>query len=78
PLADLVSLVRLFFYLKKEKFDIVHTHGPKPGLLGQLAAKMAGVPIVIDTIHGLYVTENSPLFKKFFFMATLLIAIKKN
>ena len=51
---DLLSLLQLFFYFKKEKFSVVHTHTPKAGLLGQLAAKAAGVPVVINTIHGIY------------------------
>jgi len=67
PFYDLVSLFFLFLYFKKEKFDIVHTHTPKPGLLGQLAGKIAGVPIIINTIHGLYFNENSsPLKRKFY------------
>ncbi|MSU54320.1 MAG: glycosyltransferase family 1 protein [Candidatus Staskawiczbacteria bacterium] len=76
PFADLVSLVELFFYFRKEKFTMVHTHGPKPGLLGQLAAKMAGVPVIVDTIHGLYFTENSPFFKKRFFMTMRRVAAR--
>lgn len=68
PVKDLVSLMKLFLYFKKEQFDIVHTHAPKPGLLGQLAAKMAGVPVIINTVHGLYVTEDSPYAKKKFFI----------
>jgi glycosyltransferase involved in cell wall biosynthesis len=68
PIEDLVSFFRLFFYFKKEKFDIVHTHTPKPSLLGQSAAKLAGVPIVIDTIHGLYFHKNSPPLKRKFFV----------
>lgn len=76
PLADMVSLVKLFFYFKKEKFDIVHTHAPKPGLLGQLAAKMAGVPIIVNTIHGLYFTENSSFLKRNFFIFMEKIAAK--
>lgn len=76
PLADMVSLVKLFFYFKKEKFDIVHTHTPKPGLLGQLAAKMAGVSIIVNTVHGLYFTENSPFLKRKFFILMEKIAAK--
>lgn len=68
PLWDLVSVFQLFFYFRKEKFDIVHTHTPKPGLLGQLAAKMAGVPIIVNTVHGLYFNEDSSVFKKYFFV----------
>jgi glycosyltransferase involved in cell wall biosynthesis len=49
------ELVRLFRRLKP---DIVHTHNPKPGLYGRIAARLAGVPVVVNTIHGLYATED--------------------
>lgn len=54
PWLDLVSLVRLYRVMRKERFTIVHTHTPKAGLLGQLAARLAGVPIIVNTIHGYY------------------------
>ena len=76
PIVDLISLFRLYFYFRKEEFDIVHTHAPKPGLLGQLAAKMAGVPIIINTVHGLYFTENSSYAKRKFFILIEKIAAK--
>lgn len=63
PLSDAVALARMFFYFKKEKFQIVHTHTPKPGFLGQIAAKLAGVPVVINTVHGFYSRENSSVAK---------------
>jgi len=59
PLADaraFVSLVRLF---RQERFDIVHTHTPKAGVLGRLAARLAGVPLVVNTVHGFYVGEGA-------------------
>lgn len=74
PFSDIITLLRLFFYFKKEKFDVVHTHSPKPGLLGQLAARMAGVPVIIDTVHGLYVTKDSSLFKRIFFISLKKLA----
>lgn len=67
PFYDLITLCGLWIYFRKEKFDIVHAHNPKPGLLGQLAAKIAGVPIIINTIHGLYFQENSPPLKRRFY-----------
>ena len=63
PFSDVITLIELFFYFRKEKFDIVHAHTPKAGLIGQLAAKLAGVPIIVNTIHGLYFQEKDS-FKK--------------
>ena len=68
PFSDLVSLFCLVFYFRKEKFDIVCTHTPKPGLLGQIAAKMAGTPAIFNTIFGFYFNETTPLFKRKFFI----------
>lgn len=54
PMNDLRSLAQLIAMMRRERFTIVHTHNPKPGLLGQLAAKLARVPIVVNTLHGFY------------------------
>jgi len=54
PLGDLRALVALTRLLRREKFDIIHTHTPKGGLLGQYAALLAGTPVRVHTIHGLY------------------------
>jgi glycosyltransferase involved in cell wall biosynthesis len=53
PLQDLVCLCKLIKIFRKEKPDIVHTHTPKAGLLGMLAAKLCGVKIRIHTVAGL-------------------------
>jgi glycosyltransferase involved in cell wall biosynthesis len=53
PLQDLKCLFRLIKIFKKEKPDIVHTHTPKAGLLGMLAAKICGIKIRIHTVAGL-------------------------
>ena len=52
PVKDLSALVRLYFFIKRHKFDIVHTHTSKAGVLGSVAAKLAGVPIIFTTPHG--------------------------
>ena len=64
---DLRSLLQLFRCFRSERFDVVHTHTPKAGLLGPIAAKMAGVPIVVHTIHGLLYHDALPLWKWLFF-----------
>jgi glycosyltransferase involved in cell wall biosynthesis len=53
PLQDLRCLFQLIKIFKKEKPDIVHTHTPKAGLLGMLAAKLAGVKVRIHTVAGM-------------------------
>jgi glycosyltransferase involved in cell wall biosynthesis len=49
---DAVSVVRLYRCIRRHKFDIVHTHTAKAGLVGALAGWLAGVPVV-HTYHGL-------------------------
>ncbi len=74
PLADLASLWRLFGTMRRARFTIVHTHTPKAGLLGQLAARMAGVPIVVNTVHGFYFHERMSAKARRFYIAMEKIA----
>ena len=53
PLQDLKCLFKLIKIFRKEKPDIVHTHTPKAGLLGMMAAKFCGVKVRIHTVAGL-------------------------
>jgi glycosyltransferase involved in cell wall biosynthesis len=72
PLADLKTLWALYRYFREERFDVVHTHTVKPGLLGRLAARLARVPIIIHTIHGFpFHDEMSP------WMSQLLTSIER-
>lgn len=52
PAADARALLDLVAIMRRERYDLVHTHSSKAGLLGRLAAWMADVPIVVHTIHG--------------------------
>lgn len=56
PAQDWRALRQLQRAFREVAPDIVHTHNPKPGVLGRLAAKRAGVPVVVNTVHGLYAT----------------------
>lgn len=53
PLQDLKAVWQLYKIFKKEKPLIVHTHTPKAGTVGMLAAKLAGVPHRLHTVAGL-------------------------
>lgn len=67
PLADLRALIALTRLMRRERFDVVHTHTPKAGLLGQLAARISGVPVVVNTLHGFYFHEGTkPVPRRFY------------
>jgi glycosyltransferase involved in cell wall biosynthesis len=64
PIKDLVSLYKMIVFLQKEKPDIVHTHTPKAGLIGMLAALIVRVPHRLHTVAGLPLMESSGLKRK--------------
>lgn len=64
PLQDLIAVWKLYIFLKKEKPNIVHTHTPKAGIVGMLAAYLAKVPIRIHTVAGLPMLESHGLNRK--------------
>jgi len=67
PFQDLRSLWQLYRLFRRQRFTIVHTHNPKPGFLGQIAARMAGVPIVVNTVHGFYFHDHMhPALRRFY------------
>lgn len=59
PFKDLVALYKLICFFRREKPDIVHTHTPKAGLLGMMAAKIAGVSHRLHTVAGMPLTVAS-------------------
>lgn len=52
PLRDLLALLELWKTFRAEAPQVVHTHSSKAGILGRLAAALAGVPVVVHTYHG--------------------------
>ncbi|MBE2170233.1 MULTISPECIES: glycosyltransferase family 4 protein [unclassified Cobetia] len=65
--------VRAFWYLwkcfRREKFDVVHTHSSKTGVIGRLAARWAGVPCIVHTVHGFAFPAAKSLLQKRVFHA---------
>ena len=60
PANDVRALAELVRTLRRERFHVVHTHTPKGGVLGRVAARLAGVPCIVNTVHGLYATPEDP------------------
>jgi glycosyltransferase involved in cell wall biosynthesis len=52
-LQDVGAFKEIYDLCKREKFDIVHTHSTKPGIIGRTAATLARIPLVVHTVHGL-------------------------
>lgn len=71
PWQDLKAVAKLYNYLKQEKPAIVHTHTPKAGIVGMLAAKLAGVPLRLHTVAGL------PLMEATGFKCRILNSVEK-
>jgi len=61
-LYDSILLLKLIILFKKGHYDIIHTHTTKSGILGSIAAKLAGVPIII---HGLEINALEVCSSKF-------------
>ena len=58
PLRDVFAVLKLYFFLKKTKPFIVHTHTPKAGIVGMLASKLAGIPHRLHTVAGMPLLEQ--------------------
>lgn len=71
PLKDLVAAWKLYRFLRRENPEIVHTHTPKAGIVGMMAAYFAGVPNRFHTVAGL------PLLEAAGFKRTILNAVEK-
>jgi glycosyltransferase involved in cell wall biosynthesis len=59
PLHLVWSLIELTRYFRRVKPDLVHTHCSVPGIVGRLAARLAGVPVVVHTVHGFAFHDGS-------------------
>lgn len=60
PTADLIALLKLWRVIRKGRYHIVHTHSSKAGILGRIAAKLAGTPFIVHTLHGLVFHDYQP------------------
>lgn len=55
--------------IRENRFDIVHTHGGVAGFSGRLAARAAGVPVIVHTLHGIhYLHYRNPFARRAFIL----------
>jgi glycosyltransferase involved in cell wall biosynthesis len=60
PLSDVAAFFKLYRLIRRGRYHIVHTHSSKAGVLGRLAARLAGTPIVVHTLHSLVFHDYQP------------------
>ncbi|MEA2328948.1 MAG: hypothetical protein QOE68_3907 [Thermoanaerobaculia bacterium] len=60
PIADVRALWKLYRLIRRGRYHIVHTHSSKAGVLGRIAAKLAGTPLIVHTLHSLVFHEYQP------------------
>ena len=68
PLRDPLAFNEIYHLIKGKQFDVVHTHTSKGGFLGRFAAKLAGIPVIIHTVHGFAFHEFTNPLAKFFYL----------
>jgi glycosyltransferase involved in cell wall biosynthesis len=73
---DLRASGQLWRQLRRLKLDVLHTHTPKAGVLGRLLGRAAGIPVVVNTCHGLWVRPDSGPVRKIFVCGTEGIAAR--
>ncbi|GAB5522315.1 MAG: glycosyltransferase family 4 protein [Roseivirga sp.] len=64
PFKDLYCIFKLYALIRREKATIVHTHTPKAGLIGMIAAYLARVPVRMHTVAGLPLMGTAGMKKK--------------
>ena len=74
PVADMKALVALLRILRGQHFDVVHTHMSKAVLIGAVAARLARVPVVVNTAHNLgFLALPNPILRGLFWLYDRLL-----
>ena len=67
PVQDIQAFINIYLFCKKYQFDVVHTHSSKTGFLGRIAARFAGVKVIIHHVRGYSFHEFSSFYDRFFY-----------
>ncbi|MFA5090317.1 MAG: glycosyltransferase family 4 protein [Candidatus Omnitrophota bacterium] len=68
PVKDVLAVVELYRFIKRNNIAIVHTHSSKAGVVGRLAARLAGIDSVVHTVHGWSFNDYQPRWIRLFFI----------
>lgn len=69
PLRDLRALVQLVRFMRRNRFDILHSHMSKGAMIGGIAGRIAGVPVVVHTAQGFgWLALRNPLLRGLFWL----------
>jgi glycosyltransferase involved in cell wall biosynthesis len=74
PIYDLASFWQLRSIMRRESFDVIHTHSSKGGFLGRLAARCAGGSAIVHTAHGLFFLGQKGTARTFYLALERLAA----
>lgn len=77
PPADAVAIVRLAALLRSSRIELLHTHSSKAGIVGRLAATLAGTPAVVHTVHGWSFNDTQPPALRRFYVALERLAARR-
>ena len=75
PIKDITALIKAVRFMKSERFDIIHAHGSRAGVISRLAAAVCRVPVVLYTVHGWSLKAGLSLTSLFMWVERILALI---
>lgn len=75
PIVDIFALIHIYLIYRCNRFEIIHTHSSKAGIIARWAALFARIPVIIHTAHGWpFHDYQNPLEKRFFILLEKITA----
>ncbi len=71
---DLRAARELRSVLRRIKPDVLHTHNPKTGVLGRLLGRLSGVPVIVNTCHGLWLRPEDRWARRTFVLGAEIVS----
>lgn len=68
PVKDFQALFKMIKLMREGKYDIVHTHQAKAGVLGRVAAWIVGVPVIVHTYHSFPFHDYMTVLERFVYI----------